>query len=386
MPDAVRRSPRGPLRVAVVCPYGTSGGGAEEWLLSVIDNAPGTDFSAVVLADGPFVGALRDRGLDVDVIPTGTSAAAVLASGRRLRPVLRRRSPDVAVGNGVKAQLALAPAVCRQLPTLWVKHDHSFDRLLARPLGRLSSVVVATALEVGAPCGRDDLRVIEPARPPDPMPTAQARKLLVAAGLPDDGMPVLAVVGRLVPYKGIDVAIRALAEAADWRLLVIGSDDASSPGEARRLNRIASDLRVADRVHLVGSIPSAGRLLAGASALAVLTRPDGRRTPGREGYGITATEAMLAGIPVVAAGAGPVARRLDTPAGPAGLVVSQGDPHGLAVALGVLSDADLRRTMGARGREAAQGLPGLASVGGQFTQAVALAMDRGPACRRWGGA
>ena len=120
----------------------------------------------------------------------------------------------------------------------------------------------------------------------------------------------------------------------------------------------------------VGGDGELQRLLAAADALAVLTRPGGPRTPGREGYGITATEAMLAGVPVIVAGQGPIARRLQTPDGPAGVVLDAADPGECARALAELDDADLRADMGARGRAAAAQAPDDAAVARAFAEVV----------------
>jgi glycosyltransferase involved in cell wall biosynthesis len=278
---------------------------------------------------------------------------------------LRAHKPDVVVGNGVKAQAALSlPARLLRRSSVWVKHDHSFDTQVARPLGRLSTLVVATATEVGLAVSREDVVVIEPERPPMPQARDDALAKLAEYGYVPDGRPAVAVVGRLVPYKGVDVAIRALAypESKPWRLVVIGGDDDWAPGETERLRTLAMDLGVADRVHFCGPVPGAGLLLAGFEALAVLTRPGQAGAPQREGYGITGTEAMLAGLPVITAGEGPVARRLRTPEGDAGTVVRPGDPRDTARALGHLADPTRRAELGQRGRTAALPLPDSSEV------------------------
>jgi glycosyltransferase involved in cell wall biosynthesis len=375
----------GRLRIKVVCPFGTRGGGAEEWLLSILENTDELDVSAIVLADGPLVAALQEHCQEVSILPTGRSSASVVAASVRIGRLLAANPPQVVVGNGVKAQLAVAPAAFRRWPTLWVKHDHSFDRIVARSLGALSTCVMSTALEVGLPVGRGDLIVIEPARPAPPLPVPQARSQLAQLGVPDDGRLRLAMLSRLVPYKGVDVAISALAEpgVSDWRLVVVGDDDASTPGETDRLRQLASGLGVGGRVDFLGRVPNAGRLLPGVEALAVLTRPDGPRTPSQEGYGITATEAMLAGIPVIMAGSGPIARRLGTSSGPAGLVVPQSDPSAVAAALKQLASARVRTEMGSCGIRVAEILPDAAGVAEAFVRALRETSLRGPAgCRR----
>ncbi len=345
-------------RVAVVSAFATIGG-SEQWILGVMDHGgPAVTWRFVVLQEGPFVDELRRRGVPVDVVPTGAAPWQILASGRRIRRLLAAAPPQVLVGNGIKAQLAAMPAArSLRLPTVWVKHDHSFDRWLARPLGRAVTRVVTTAAEVGLPTGRNDVVVIEPPRPPVPLPPAQATALLAEHGW-EPSHPTVAMITRLVPYKGVDVAIEALPAAPGWRLLVIGGEDPAAPGERHRLETLAADTGVGDRVTFTGPVGHAGRALTAVDALTVQTRPGGgRNAPDREGFGIVGTEAMLAGVPVVMAGAGPIASRLATPEGPAGLVVPQADPPATARALRRLDDPALRRRMGDAGRRMAEDHP-----------------------------
>jgi glycosyltransferase involved in cell wall biosynthesis len=59
--------------------------------------------------------------------------------------------------------------------------------------------------------------------------------------------------GRLVPWKGLALALRALALLPDWRLLIIGK----GPDE-RRLRRLARRLGVDTRVDFLGWMPRQG--------------------------------------------------------------------------------------------------------------------------------
>jgi glycosyltransferase involved in cell wall biosynthesis len=62
--------------------------------------------------------------------------------------------------------------------------------------------------------------------------------------------PVALYAGRLLPLKGISLAIRAIALAPTWRLLVCGT----GPDE-NRLRDVASGLGVTDRVTFLGWLP-----------------------------------------------------------------------------------------------------------------------------------
>lgn len=100
--------------------------------------------------------------------------------------------------------------------------------------------------------------------------------------------PYLLTVGRLVEYKGVQHAIRALTQLDGFDLLVAGS---GPYGE--RLREIATAENVADRVEFLGYVPDEQlpSLYAGAEAYVTLSS--------FEAYGLTVGEALAAGTPCV---------------------------------------------------------------------------------------
>jgi glycosyltransferase involved in cell wall biosynthesis len=58
--------------------------------------------------------------------------------------------------------------------------------------------------------------------------------------------PTIAYAGRLVPLKGLDMVVRALVDLRGWRLLLVGEGP-----DKGRLSRLATRLRVADRVRFL---------------------------------------------------------------------------------------------------------------------------------------
>jgi glycosyltransferase involved in cell wall biosynthesis len=109
---------------------------------------------------------------------------------------------------------------------------------------------------------------------------------------PPDDVPesarVLLAVARLTDQKGIDVAIRALAELPDDTVLVVLGEGP----ERATLLRLARDLGLESRVFLLGRVPDVAAWLGRATVLV---------HPARwEGFGLGVLEAMLAGLPVVA--------------------------------------------------------------------------------------
>ncbi|MEU1710398.1 glycosyltransferase [Streptomyces sp. NPDC005706] len=168
----------------------------------------------------------------------------------------------------------------------------------------------------------------------------------VARTRPPGARRRLLAVGRLVPRKGFDRAIRALAGVPDAELLIAGGPEADLLGaepEARRLYDIAAEYGVFDRVTLLGGVSRARmpRLMAGADLVLSLPR--------YEPFGIVPLEAMACATPVVATAVG---GQLDTVVdGTTGVLVPADDDHDLSgVVRALLADPDRLARYGAAGR------------------------------------
>jgi glycosyltransferase involved in cell wall biosynthesis len=160
------------------------------------------------------------------------------------------------------------------------------------------------------------------------------------------GMRRIVVLSRMVPRKGIDDVIRALAGVSGAELVVAGGDDGDQP-ERRRLEAIAREAGVARRVQFRGRV---GRVEVPAllrSADVVVT------TPWYEPFGIVPLEAMACGVPVVASAVGGL---VDTVVhGVTGLHVPPRSPERIAHSLReLLSSADLRRSLAQAGARRAR--------------------------------
>ena len=128
--------------------------------------------------------------------------------------------------------------------------------------------------------------------------------------------PALVSVGHLIPRKGHDLTVRALALLPEWELVILGEGP-----ERAALEALARTLGVHDRVRLLGARPH-GELAAcyGAADLMVLASS-------REGWANVLLESMACGTAVVASdipGNPEVVARRD-----AG-VVAQRSPEGIA--------------------------------------------------------
>jgi D-inositol-3-phosphate glycosyltransferase len=119
-------------------------------------------------------------------------------------------------------------------------------------------------------------------------------------GLPAD-RPVLLFVGRIQALKGIDLALRCLGALRDPRaeLVVVGGPSgADGPAELGRLETLAEELGVTDRVRWVPPVRH-DRLADWYRAATVCLVPS--RT---ESFGLVALEAAACGTPVVATSVG----------------------------------------------------------------------------------
>jgi glycosyltransferase involved in cell wall biosynthesis len=216
---------------------------------------------------------------------------------------------------------------------------------VARTLARAVRTVAGTSTELVTVLRRPDAPVLPVPRPAvAPASLAAASEFWTSRGVSPAPHPVAAFVGRLVPTKGVEDLIRALARpgATDWRLVVIGAEDVAAPVEQVRLERLAALCGVERRVAWAGVVADAGHWLAAFDAVAVPTG-GGERIVG-EGFGLVALEALLAGVPVVATEGIPALGL----AGAAGAAVPVGDPDALARAL----SSSTTRTEAARARGA----------------------------------
>jgi len=158
--------------------------------------------------------------------------------------------------------------------------------------------------------------------------------------------------GRLVPRKGVDNVIAALACLAREhgmraRLVIVGGNSARpnavATPEIGRLQELAQTLGVADRVEFAGRRGRDElRWFYGASDVFATT-------PWYEPFGITPVEAMACARPVIGAEVGGI--RSTVLDGVTGFLVAPRDPSALARRLAWLqADPELAQRMGAAGQ------------------------------------
>jgi glycosyltransferase involved in cell wall biosynthesis len=162
-----------------------------------------------------------------------------------------------------------------------------------------------------------------------------------------DGPLTVGFLGRLEPYKGGEIAVRAFAAAADGldaSLEVVGDGSQRADLEA-----CAQQLGLGSRVRFTGAV-SQEEALDRIATYDVVLVPSLTTKTWKEQFGRIPVQALEAGTPVIASDSGSLREVL----GDHGILVAEGDVTALAQALSaLLNDHVLRSVMSARGRESA---------------------------------
>lgn len=171
-----------------------------------------------------------------------------------------------------------------------------------------------------------------------PLPAGPAPELL--ARHPDALW--IGVVANLTPVKRIDLFLLALHVLIDKRPdtnirgVVLGEGP-----EREKLERLASDLRISDRVHFPGAVRDVSQYLHHLDVGVLCSE--------REGFSNAVLEYMSHGLPVVVTDVGGNASLVEQGTG---ICVPPGDAAALSAGLGKLADSPpLRAKMGRGGRE-----------------------------------
>jgi glycosyltransferase involved in cell wall biosynthesis len=311
--------------------------------------------------DGRIIAELRKIGWDVEYLNIGDGFPApdeaTRSAAQSLLMQIPAGRPIVLDGLALGVLPDVAAALARRHPLVALVHHplamecglsaeraDALRRSEQAALAEVREVVVtspATARLVASGYGVP-VRQITVARPgSDPAARAAGRR---------EGVPHLLSVGAVVPRKGFDVLVSALATLAEipWRLTIVG-DLTRNPDEAAKLRDSILQHRLASRIKTLGAVSSSqlAKLFAEADLFVLASR--------FEGYGMAYAEALSHGLPVIGTTAGAIP---DTIPQGAGLLVPPEDPAALAAALrGVIVDADHRRRLSDAAFAAARMLP-----------------------------
>lgn len=325
------------------------------------------------LYDRAIAAELRTLGHDIALAAlAGTHPLADDCAHTRAADLLHGLPPDTQLvidGQCLPAFEPIADALAARQAACLVHHptaletgapDSERDALRATEralLPRLARVIATsdtTAARLAAEFGVEParIRVVQPGTPDAPRSPGPAAA---------DGCMVLSV-GALVPRKGHDVLLRALARLADldWMLTIVGG--ARDPDYAAELRSLTQDLGLARRVTFAGALePAAVASLwqrAGVFALATYY----------EGYGMAVAEALRRGVPVAVTAGGAVAALVPAEAG---VIAPPGKHEALSVALRrLIFDTGLRRGMADAAWRHGRGLPDWITQARRFAEAL----------------
>ncbi|MGE4425856.1 MAG: glycosyltransferase [Solirubrobacteraceae bacterium] len=334
--------------------------GADRQLTAIVGGLDPAAYRAlVVLAEeGPLVDDLRAAGADVLVRPLAVLRREVMSAGglvglaracgadaRALTRIARdndvrlvHTNTSVTLGGAAVARSTGLPHVwhVREIYAGFARAWPGLRRLL-QTADALPCVSEAVRAQFAGTARADRATVLHDglgAAPP-PVPRAEARRTL---GLADDAF-VVAVLGRISPWKGQRLLVEALAapslrHADDVVALVAGEAWRRAPGPVRELRDRATALGVGRRLLTPGFVEPVG-LVYGAADVVVVPSTDPDPLPN------AALEAAAAGCCVVAADHGGLPEILD--AGRLGVLVPPGDAGALADAVAALRSDPLRR-------------------------------------------
>src|SRR6266480_4650956 len=322
---------------------------------------------------------VRFSGAVVDRMPVPSKAlrnlAGLLFWARRVASLARQHKPRFAWCDSIRPCTYPAKWVHERVGTkygvfvhggdllkeLHAIHHSRFARKTAKALLGSAVAVVANsqwtreqAQKVLRELGLDPLaemvRLVPLRTEPDPLPPATGPPGLRSRYHLNGEAPWVLTVARLEAYKGVDMALRAVAQCrrdgVAVNYLIVGSGK-----QRKEYQRLAEELKIADHVRFVGNVPEAElpAVFNIASAyIGVSRRADGSRV---EGFGVALAEASACGLPVIAGQSGGLAEAVHD--GETGFVVNPDDPEAVAAALKrLLGDQLLARRLGQAGRKA----------------------------------
>jgi glycosyltransferase involved in cell wall biosynthesis len=332
-------------------------GGAEGAMFMLLESLDREEWRPTLLLDeAPGVEPLVQRAERVGVPVRRVPASPLGVAGARRVPamarLLRRERPDVFhahMSSPVACKWALAAAVLARVPavlgTVQVGRYEPPNRsaywqlrLLARGVERYLAVSREIAGELverlGWPAAKVEVvyNAVDPERfavaaSPDP------REQLGGS----EGRPLVLTAARLDPQKGHPALLEAATRVPEAIFVLAGEGP-----RRERLEELAGELGIADRVRFLGRREDVPRLLAACDVFALPSL--------YEGSSLAVLEAMASGTPVVGSAVGGTDELIED--GRTGLLVPPGDPGALAAALRrLLANPELRTELAARARE-----------------------------------
>ena len=320
--------------------------GAENHLLLLLPalRDHGWEVEAVMLHEGePGAEDFAVR-LEADGVPVERVRLSRAFDPRAFARILRRARrdrPDVVHTHLVHADFHGLPAGrLARVPAL-VSTKHGFNAFRDRKAFATADRAVASLADVHVAISAGLARYLAESEGFDAA-TFEVVHYGIEAGSeppPLPGAPRLAIVGRLIPIKGHDVLLRAVARARE-RLPGLTLEIAGDGELEQELRATAIRLGLGDAVTFLGRVAPVDPVLERAEVVVVPSFG--------EGFGMVALEAMERGRPVIASDVGGLPEIVDE--GRTGLLVPPGDVEALARAIAELADPARAASMGEAGR------------------------------------
>jgi glycosyltransferase involved in cell wall biosynthesis len=353
--------------------------GAERVLMMILEGLDRSRFDTVLLC--PAEGRLADMGGDakIKVVAIDHLAArftlrpyqlvrylaSFVCTIREARAAVRSQTPDIIHANSIRAGLVMSAATMGMgVPVVWHAHDLVPRHLLSvairlfsllSPRNRIIAVSDAVAnrfrgkllrvfsrrVRITTIHNAVDLERFQP----DPQSRQEVRR---AHGIADRQL-LIGIVGQLTPRKGQRELIEAFSDVAreipDAVLMIVGEPIFNRDDEyADSLKISAGSSGSSDRIQFTGPRDDVPALMRAFDLLVVNSRS--------EPFGLTVTEAMASGTPVVATAVDGIPEIIRH--GESGWLIKAGDHSSLVDGmLTLLLDPDLRRKFCQSGRQAA---------------------------------
>ena len=354
------------LRIAF-CHYSADvGGGSDRCLLDLVTHLRHLNVTPLMILrrGDPLAARYLDLGIDVrqlDLVPPRRAldpikllkfSTAFVPSILQMARILSNWKPHLVHVNTITNLQGACAARLARRPLVWhireIGKGSWLDRTFIRTVRSLASHVVAVSpavLNTLTGChGKADM-VFDGIDLSEYDPPPQPASLRTDFGIPLD-TPLLAVVGRLEPWKGQHVVLEALPRVLKAypraRLAIVGGPAVNKPEYADLLRTRCRELQLGRHVVFTGPVTNIPQWMAAADILVLPSV-----TP--EPFGRTVIEAMAASKPVVATAAGgPLSTVVD---GYTGRLVPPEDPASLAQQLiDLLARPEEAKRMGERGR------------------------------------
>ncbi len=334
--------------------------GGEIAILRLLPHLRGVHAHVILGEDGLLATRLQEAGISVEVLAFAASAREVrrdavrLGSGApsaalhtlgyaaRLARRLRQLRPDIVHTNSLKSGVygGLA-AKAAGVALVWHLRDRIAEDYIPKPAVRVMRSFIAGVADGILANSTATLDTL-PARVhergwviPDSVEVSTYPRTA------DGHATTFGMLGRIAPWKGQDLFLRAFAAAfpaGEERAVLVGTPMFGEEAYERELHELAADLGLAGRVEFRGFREDIWRELASFDVLvhaSVIPEP----------FGQVVLEGMAAGLAVIAADEGGPAAVIDD--GRTGRLFRSRDPDALAAAMAALgADPDERRRLG----------------------------------------